>query len=224
MAQSDIYPQAPPDNSGGFMVISGTNGTDTHRHRIHVLPFNTNKFIVGGGTPSVDTDDGNHDYAYTPDRPAGQEAGITDTFAAYVAAYAWFYPSTWTFTLSALYQRQNDGTVKEVFPLPTPTAIHGAASNAGPVGMQRCLEYVLNFRTSAGNKARIVLIGQTAFANDVPAIIVPHTPTIAPDDGIVKYVSSGATAVVAHDGQKFAPSAHRTTCYNRRLRRHYGYA
>lgn len=206
------------------MVVSYTNGTDTHRHRVHVLPFSTNKFIVGGGTPSVDVDDGSHDYAYVPDRPAGQEAGITDTFQAYVNAVAWFFANTWTFTLSALYQKGNDGVIREIFPLPQPAAIHGTGSNASPIGINRALEYILNFRTAQGGKARICLIGQSAYGMDVPAIIVPHTPTVEPSDGIVKYVSGAATAVVAHDGQKLAASAHRTTVINRRLRRHYGYA
>jgi hypothetical protein len=206
------------------MVLKMTNGTDTHRHRVHLLPFNKNAFIVGGGTPSVSSDDGNHDYAYTPDRPAGQEAGITDTFAAYCGKIKGFWPSTWTISLDALFQRQNDGTLVEVFPVPNATPVQGNSPNAGPTGIQRCVETIANLKTNAGNRGRLIFMGNTAYGVTVPATVTGNASSSDPLIAAIGYVASGATAIVGHDGQKFSNVAHVTYTYNRRLRRHYGYA
>jgi hypothetical protein len=224
MSSSDIYPQAPQDESGGYMLIQYTNGTDRHMHRVHVLPFSTTAFIVGGGTPSVSVDDGNHDYAYTPDRPAGQEAGITDTFAAYVGKLRGFYNSTWTFSLASLYQRGIDHVLREVFPLPNATPIVGNSPNGPAVGQARALELIYNMKTANGGRAKIILIGNQALGLDVPTRISATTGGAPTEQQLVAYVSSGATGIVGHDNQKIQPSANRTSVFNRRLRRHYGYA
>lgn len=220
---TDIYPQAPPDQAGGFMVIGYRNGTDTHHMRVHVLPFSTSNFIIGGGTPSVGTDDGNHDYAYTPDRPAGMEAGIADTFQAFVNAIKPGFSNTWTFTLDALYQVVN-GQANEVFPVPNVTPIAGASANGSATGQLRAHEVVWNFKTAKGNRARLIHIAKdSSVALGVPVTVSANSGGTN-DQKMVAYLSGSATGVVAHDGQKFQSSAHVTYAINRRLRRHYGYA
>ena len=65
------YPTPPPDNSGGYMVLTYTNGIDTHRAKIHVAPFSATP--VGGS----------NDRHYSP-ALGGVEVGILDTLADYL--------------------------------------------------------------------------------------------------------------------------------------------
>lgn len=216
-------PTPPPDNSGGFMIIQQTNGTDTHRMRIHVLPFSKTAFIVGGSTPSVSTDDGNHDYAYTPDRPAGMEAGVSDTFQAYINKIKYRFATSWTFTLLSLYQNVA-GVLVEVFPTPIPTAIVGTSGGGTPTGVARCYEETWSFRTAGGNKANLRFLGlQNGAVPSTPMTVAGNSAGSA-DQQLVAYLNGSATGIVAHDGQKIGNVAHQTSCQNRRLRRHYGFA
>lgn len=216
-------PTPPPDASGGFFVLQYANGTDTHRARVHVLPFSTTKFIIGGGTPSVDNDDGSHDYAYQPDRTAGMESGISDTFQAYVNVIKPYFAASWVFTLASLY-KINAGVPTEIFPVPNVSPIAGSNNNPAPTGVKRALELIFNLRTAGGRRARFVMIApNNNFVEDVPQVV---SPTIggANDKALMAYLISDGTAIVGHDGQKLQSQGHLTTVYNRRLRRHYGYA
>lgn len=215
-------PTPPADQSGGYMILGLTNGTDTHRMKVHVLPFSLTNFVVGGVAGA--SDDGNHDYAYTGSRPAGSEMGITDTFAALAAMVKGYYHSNWTITLVSLYQMQS-GIPVEIFPTPTPTPVAGSSSAADAAGQYRALQVNYNFRTSGGHRARIVLTGSDQSSLQTPFQQVPLTGTGSNrDSNFVAYLTGANTAVVGHDGQKLQPPAHVTFVVNRRLRRHYGFA
>ena len=218
-------PYTPPvAASGGYMVIQYTNGTDTHHMKIHVLPFSLTAFIVGGGTPSVAVDDGNHDYAYTPDRPAGMEAGISDTFQAFVNVLKGAWHTDWVFSLSALYQTVA-GVSTQVPVTPKVAPISGSSPNGDAVGQSRAAQETLSFRTAHGGRARIALIGYNHIsASLTPFIATPTTGISAVEQAIVGYVSGSATGIVGHDNGKLNAQAHVAFCINRRLRRHYGYA
>lgn len=217
-------PTPPPDLSGGFMEIAYSNGTDRHSSRIHVLPFSTARFAIGGGTPSVSSDDGAHDYAYQPDRPAGQEAGVADTFAAAVNVMKQFYHNDWTFTLQSLWQNVN-GTIAEVPILPITTPQNGTSANADVTGQLRACMVNYNFKTAGGHRARVVLVAGDEGGLSVPDYVTANTGAGSNRDTImVAYFTGQATAVVGHDNQKLLSPAHRTFAVNRRLRRHYGFA
>jgi hypothetical protein len=218
-------PAAPADLSGGFLSIKYTNGGDTHHQRVHVLPFSTTRFIVGGGTPSVSVDDGNHDYAYQPDRPAGQEAGISDTFAAWCAVIKGYYHSDWTLSLDALYQVAGN-VATEIFPLPVVTPVVGTSPNADAALQARAGELIFNARTRLGNRARVMLVGQNAVGYGLAPSITSGSSggTSALDQAVVAYLVGAATAIVGHDGQKMQSPMKVTNVINRRLRRRYGYA
>lgn len=215
-------PVAPPDASGGYMVIQYTDGTDTHRMRVHVLPFSTTEFSVSGALTS--TDDGNHNYAYTGSRPAGSELGINDTFAGFMGVLKAEFSTVWTFSLLSLYQNVA-GTLTEVFPVPTPTPVAGTNAAGAPTGQQRAMESVYTFRTSGGHHARIICIGQHASMGlYVPATVSPTSGSNAADQALVGYLTGANTGIVGHDNMKLQSPCHLTFAANRRLRRHYGYA
>lgn len=215
-------PTPPADLSGGFMIIQADNGTDRHKHRIHVLAFDTASFVVGGVAGVGD--DGNHNYAYTGSRPAGSELGINDTFAAYTALIKPLYNAVWTLSLVALYQMQA-GEPVEIWPTPTPASVVGTSPDGPPTGPERAVEVIYNMRTNAGRKGKVIAIGGSAsFILYAPVIVTPTTGGSANDRALMAYLSGANTAIVGHDNQKFQGRAHQTWTVNRRLRRHYGYA
>lgn len=218
-------PSAPPDKSGGFMTVQYTNGTDTHRQRLHLLPFSTTQFVPGAGATAPGADSGNHDYAYTPFRSGGPESGIVDTFAAYAAKWAPLYSTAWSLTLLNLYQ--NVGNVLTEVPLlPITSAQPGTSAGATQVGLRRAAEVVFNIKTVGGARARLVYIAQCIDQpeENIPYTLTPTAGGTVPYQGIMGYISGTATGIVGRDGTPLAATAHVTGSINRRLRRHYGYA
>jgi hypothetical protein len=206
------------------MTIEYTNGTDTHRHRIHVLPFELDHYNNGGSRSSTDVD-GHHNYAYTPFRTGvGFECGINDTFGAYMAKYALLIGTTWTAHLLSLHQVIAD-VATEVFPTPTPTPVAGLGTGADGVGQFRAFEVNYNFKSSNGGRGRITVMNPNAGNIEaVETVLSGSGGDGVRDYGLVAYVSGDPTGVVCHDGHKFQASCRKTTGFNRRLRRHYGFA
>lgn len=215
-------PQAPVDNSGGFMLVQYSNGTDVHRMRLHVLPFSRSEFVISGTPETYGADDGHHSYAYSPHTPAGAEMGINDTFAAICNLLKPYYTNAWTFTLAALYQ--NVGNVLgEVFPTPTPTAVTGTSVSALLTTQSRAMERMFNFKTALGGKARLALLGPYGYGTDSPTTVTGSSGGSASDQALVAYLSGNNTAIVGHDGQKLSNSARVTSTLNKRLRRKYNF-
>lgn len=218
-------PYTPPvAASGGFMILSVTNGTDTHKMKAHVLAFDPTQYNTAGAIGGTDTD-GHHNYAYAPEvRPAGSEFGINDTFAAYAAIIKAAWNNSWTISLAALY-RTVAGVSTLVPVTPTPTPVVGTSPNGAATGQARAAETTLSFRTAFGGKLRVCLIGANYCApNQLPAIVTSSTGATAVEQAIVGYLSGANTAIVGHDNGKAASVAHAAFAINRRLRRHYGYA
>lgn len=217
-------PQAPADASGGFMTIQANNGTDTHRLRVHLLPFSLTSFVVSGTPETYGDDDGHHNYAYVPNTPAGAEMGVSDTFAALCAKLAPIYATTWTFELLNLYQN-NSNVLTEVFPTPVVTPVPGSeAGSSTPTGIARAVEAILNMKSTGGGRARVVI---TAWDQNAAATVPANmSSTSGPTAwaALISYLSGANTGVVARDGHKLANAAHVTYVINRRLRRKYGYA
>lgn len=215
----------PADLSGGFMTVSYTNGSDTHRQRLHVFQFSTTAFWNKTTSVGSATDDGNHDYAYNSVTGGPTEQGIVETFNAYAAKWAALYPASWNLTLLNLYQNVNN-VLTEIALLPVTAIIPGTSAGTAVVGLQRAGELILNIKTVGGNRARLIFIANVV---EDPGEMVPvaYSPTTGPSvavQAMLGYVSSVATAIRGHDGTRLTPNARATGVINRRLRRHYGYA
>lgn len=203
------FPTPPPDLSGGFMTLIYSNGQDSHRIRIHVLPFNA--------TPVGGTNDRN----YSP-VPLGTEHSLQATFTGFSSVWSNFFDNTWTIQVLNLYQMQS-GVPVELFPPPVFSAVTGVGASA-TVGIERALEVIFSGKTSGGKAMRIILIGAGGYSAAVPSSVTGNAAG-TPEQKMVAYLTSVNTAIVGHDGNIFASNpARRLVPVNRRLRRHYGYA
>ena len=199
-------PTPPPDNSGGFLILQYTNGTRLHKMRVHLIPF-----IPGGGAsvPYV--------------TPPGTEHSINDTFFALASLMAPYFTSAWSISGAALYQMVS-GVPTEVFPVPTSGAVVGTAAGSDATGEVPAGEMIFNFKSTLGNRAKLIIIGSSQWAANAPAIVTTTTGGAARDQAMVAYLTGVNTAIVAHDGSKFTGNAHLTYPLNKRLRKHYQYA
>lgn len=208
---STPIPTPPADLSGGYMVLQYTNGTDTHKMKVHTIPF--------GSTPSG----ANNTYTYSGagGLPAHTETDTNATFAALGALWAPYYNNAWTLTVAAIYVIAS-GVPTQLPIIPSPAAVTGTNSTA-TTGIARAAEKIFNFRTTGGNRARFILVGSAAEVIGVPIQTVANSGGNA-DQQLVAYLTGNATAITAHDGTKMLSPAKQTLPYNRRLRRHYGFA
>lgn len=201
----------PPDLSGGYVVLKYTNGTDTHRQRLHVRAFTQGT----GGSSNV--------YTYTtPNSGTSPETTVDASVAAYLQFVKVFYNSTWTWTLDSLFKRTGTAVFVQQFPIPTVSAVAGTGT-VEVTGLQRATEMIFNMRTSGGRRNRYVFV---AVSQQNPAIpnYVNANPSGNDSEKLIAYVTGNATGIVCHDNTLPVAPSHRTFPYNRRLRRHYGYA
>lgn len=204
-------PTPPVDASGGIMVVQYTNGTDTHRARIHVPSFN-----YGSGT----------NWVYNPVVGSGVEAQISDTFAALCAVLKPAYNTAWTFSLLAVAQIVG-GIPVQRFGWPIPATVAGTYAGSSPLtNQQRAGQTSFNGKTLLGGRNRLTLIGCNYYASSLNnAPYVPSSGVDSVGDAIRAYLSNANTAIVGHDGAKLSAYGPRITfCVNKRLRRRYGYA
>lgn len=207
MSLSDYTP--PADASGGFFVTKITNGVDTHRERIHVIPFGAS----GAASPNP-FHGATVDYAYTTS--AGTEGSIVATWYNFVTQFVQAnYPSTYTLSLDAVYKIVSGLAVQQaVVPNPTPLA----GTNAGAVGTKdRYVQSTWSGRTARGGRFKFSIIGGVGFAANTAV-----TQTVS-NTGVA-YLQGANCAVVGHDGGQLIGNVHVTYAENRRLRKHYGQA
>lgn len=199
-------PTPPVDNSGGYMVIKYSNGTDTHRMRVHVRPMNPD------GTFSAPS--------------ATSNPSVGAEFSAFVALLQPFFPTNWTFSLDAVYTIGAGGVPQQLFGFTPPAQVNGTSTQAQPVDQNRAVESIMNFKDGYGGRARIILIGLSLYqlANAAPSV-KGGSPTGDPWQKIVDYVSTASKSnIVSRNGHVLQSPAHLTFTVNRRLRRHYGFA
>lgn len=191
------------------MLVKYTNGTDTHRARLHVAPF-----TLAGWTGAVEGG-ATVDYGYTASGLQGTEGTIAQTWLAFVTQAKVFYAASWTFTLDQLYQVVNG--VPTLVPVPpNPTAVVGTGGTASSA-LDRFTAMINNFRTAGGHRARVELVGGYNFST----FTVNNNPA---GTGLGGYLVGSATAIVAHDGTHMLAPGHQTFAQLRRLRRRYGFA
>jgi hypothetical protein len=200
-----------PDNSGGWIVMKYTNGAYTHRMKQHV-----DKWQNGDNTLTYST-------------PNGTELTVLDTFHNLASLLIPFYDAAWSYSLESVYQNigpdpDNAGyhLFVEEFGWAIPNPVSGGQNTATSLKTAAAME-CLNFRTTAGGRARITLIGSGAWSPDRVGL-QGATGGDGTRAAIVSYVSGPATGLRGHDGAKFVAQAHITSPYNRRLRRRYNLA
>lgn len=195
-------PTPPLDNSGGYMVVKYSNGSITHRLRVHLAPFNADATgTYSGGSP-----------------PA--EGNVAATFTAFVAKLLAYYNTTWTFSLDAVY-RNVAGVIGEIFTITAP-ATQAGTLNAGAFPNPLTETFVCqNWKTSGGGRARIFLITPSGWTYSVALNVVPNAGGNA-DQVLAAYMVSAATGVRGHDGNVLAGNMRKTLGVNKRIRRRVG--
>lgn len=199
-------PTPPADNSGGYMIVTWSNGTDSHRQRLHLRPFdNTATF-----SPA----------------PPGPSATVMAEFTALYTKMAPQYFTQWTAILTSIFKNNGDGTFTELFGWTPPAPIAGTAAGSTANDQSRAAMNILNFKDGFGGRARLNIIAQGPVVSTVPQV-VSGAPAGSALQQLVDYLTNQSPVksnVVSHGGHALASPVHETFCVNKRLRRHYGYA
>lgn len=194
-------PTPPPDASGGFMVIKYSNGTYTHRMRVHVAPFNA---------------DATGSYVAPP---AGQEASVQATAGAFISTIKSNWPAVWTFSLDAVY-RVSGGSVSQTFAITPPANQTG--TNPNPDNPLPETYWCANLRTVNGGRFRLFLLQVAGITPGKPIIATSTTPAGSTLATLVNYLTGTTTGVRGHDGTAVTGSAKVVYGLNRRIRRRVG--
>lgn len=186
----------PVDASGGYFLTQYSNGTYSHRQRLHIGAFN----VLG--------------LAYTA--PIGAETHVGDTINAWFDILKLFYTNAWTISLLSLWRVVEPAP--PVFVIP-PVITPRVGTNAGAEAVDPAGMFVFNMRTQNGNKMRIQMVAPALWANQPPEV---DTPATAGNVGTMLTYLGGANCMIeAHDGSRPITYCHTTFPYNRKLRRHY---
>lgn len=190
-------PWDPPlDTSGGFIVFQYTNGSHTHRMRVHVAPFNkaTRLYLSAHGT----------------------ENGLDDTSVNFIDVVKPFYTAAWSFSVLSEWH-WNSGVLEPVLP---PTVLGSeVGTSGGSEAISPDLEKIINGRSSSGGRYRFTMIEAAGLTLVGPSTI--SSSSSGATGAFMAYVSGANTGVVAHDGGAIVDYARQTVGENRRLRRAY---
>lgn len=192
-------PTPPLDNSGGIMMLKVTNGSKTHRMRVHVLAFN---------------DDATGTYVVPP---AGGDASVTATWSALQTPIKALYTAAWTLSLDALFHIVAHAPV-ETFAVATPNPVVGTSVGAESTIQEGFACY--NFRTALGGRMRLFLFGEAGWTARAPYVVASGDATTT--GALALALTAATSAVVAHDGAKPVLPSRVTYGMNKKLRRKYG--
>jgi hypothetical protein len=176
-------------HSGGELVMSYTNGTDTHIVRVDVIPFGSTDFLYTG----------------SPYKTSVTETGIADTFDRFGLVWQLYFDPTWTLTLESVWQRSGD-TSSMLPGLPVTVPVTGA----GPILAipKPTLRRIFTYKTAFGPYQRLWL---SDIATNEIATAVNVSPTSggfdSRDRAMMNYLSSPATAIVVFNGYPIEPLA-----------------
>lgn len=183
------------------MQILYSNGTRSHRMRVHVLAFN---------------DDATATYISPP---AGGEASVNATFTALAAKLAPLMNTAFTMSLDSYWHVDPaTGVATETFVPVPPATVAGSSGTAASV--YEAYE-VITMRTTGGKPFRVYVYQE-------PGVAIGFTATITPAAGgsskqqLVNYLQASTTAVLGHDGHKPTGNGRAIDGYNRKLRRKAG--
>lgn len=199
-------PAPARDLSHGYILLKYSNGVRTHNQRLHLGEFDpTTGAFIGFDTSAV---------------------SVATTMNAYIAAWRNFYNTDWTITPVEVVSHD---PVADTFalascPLPTAQAGHGVPQT--PESDYAALEYSIIMGTSIGRrKFRCNLIGSDQKGiGETPILSSGSGGTYAALDTLVAFFQSAACGIRARNGGFPVGGARMTRTFNRRLRRHYGFA
>jgi hypothetical protein len=194
-------PAPPPDASGGFFIIKYTDGSHTHRQRVHVAPFN----LDATGTYLAPA--------------AGGDASVVATYNLMAANLQDFLRAAFTISLDAVFQVVAN-VATEYFGVTAPAAIAGG--NAG-VDVQDEVFICLNHRTVNGGHARFFIFHAPPWTAGPPIIYTATTGGTIYQAFAVD-IDPAKTGVRGHDGSKLTMPGRATFGINKKLRRKQGNA
>lgn len=197
-------PASPSDKSGGYILFEFTNGSQLHKHKVHVDPFDASTGL------------------YTS--PGGAELSPHDTAAAYLQAIKALYNTSWSLFAQEVWRRSGTPSVFTIDGHSLPAGISGIGTPGAGQPEYVPFQLTLIMSTSIPNeKLRLIYLGQdqvgigsTAFSS------TGSGGAVAELDTITAYLLSTACMVRAHNGDKPRGAARITRCLNHRLRRKAG--
>lgn len=199
-------PTPPVDLAGGILVLKYTDGTSTHRMRVHVNAFN---------------DDATGTYVVTA---GGLETSLQETFAnlAYLLAQG-LLKSTFTITQDAQYHISGGVATQTFVPQPGASVAGALSGTAGRPETFECF----SMRTVGGHRMRQFVFQTNNWAFAAAANYAPSNSLFAPAwayylTGNNPTGTSGKSQVVGHDGTAATGNVRVTFGLNKKLRRKAG--
>lgn len=198
------FPTPPPDNSGGYFILTYANSVtgDSHRMRVHVRPLNSD---ASYSSPSATT-----------------ELTVPATFTNLANFLKPYYSGNWTFSLTAVFKNNGDGTFTELFGWTAPATVAGtAAASYGQPG-ERASQQTMQMQDAFGGRLKLILLGREGSSGTVPPSFIGGNPAGDTNAKLVDYLSTASkTNIVSRNGHVAQSPMHNVFGMNRRLRRHY---
>lgn len=198
------FPTPPPDNSGGYFILTYTNTVngDAHRMRVHVRPLNSDATY---SSPS-----------------ATVEPGVPQTFTNLATFLKPFYSTNWTFSLTAIFKNNGDGTFTELFGWTAPASVAGTSAAAYVQPGERASQQTFTMQDAFGGRLKMILLGREQSSGTNPPVIYGGSPTGDANQKLVDYLSTASkTNIVSRNGHIAQSPARAVYGMNRRLRRHF---
>lgn len=191
------------DLSGGFFVLKISNGSYTHRCRLHVAPYTSS----GGSLLYV-----------TPPSGLFSDAGPDVTAGGLMPLLQVYYSSDWTIGLDSLWQMVS-GEPAQIFPTPTVASVAGTGVQTAGLLWTPESQMTLTTRDDHGHPFRFVLLSRANWAAYGPSQVTDAAGGTA-DQRLVHYLAQNG-AVRSHAGNKLLAPMKAQFTINRRLRRAY---
>jgi len=185
-----------------------TAGTDVHRLRLHVAPFNY---------PAATQ------FNYNPTVGGGTEVDVMDTFSNFGGVWAPLYKTTDSIALLSVFQIVA-GVPVERFGWAQPSPVSGSSTGTVAADQRRAAFISYNFKSALGGRAKVVFLGPIQSAGDAIEARIPIDALSGDLDAIATYLESADCGAVCHDGNKFADAGRVTFGFNKKLRRNYNFA
>lgn len=191
------------DLSGGFFRLRISDGSHTHKMRVHVAPFALSSGSYLYGTP-----------------PSGlfSDAGPDVTAAGLMTLLQPFYLPAYSIGFDALFAMVS-GQPVEQYPIPSVAAVSGTAVATSGLVQAPAGQQSFNTRDTAGNPFKLIILS--------PANWTPSAPFLVNDNAggnglekLVHYLAQNG-AIRSHAGNKPLAPMNLVSCLNNRLRREY---
>ena len=164
----------PEDLSGGFFHLTVSNGTNTHKMRLHVDAFDASTFNYIAGH--------------------GSETSVDQTIGNFRDLMTNWWTSAWEITPLDLWQMQSGVPVPIIPPSVSGAAgVNTGAESTSPAGMN-----VWVARTTGGHHFKLNQIAPATWDPAPP--IIATSGTSGAIGTLITYLVGPNTGIVAHDG------------------------